>query len=62
MLVTKYEMHLLDLWHSDNVNIFCLTVQYNPYKSECMIDFQQFLIYYLKITADSIQILVFPFD
>ena len=30
MLITKYEMHLLDLWYSGNDNIFYLVVQYNP--------------------------------
>ena len=30
MLITKYQMHLLDLWHSGNDNVFYLVVQYNP--------------------------------
>ena len=30
MLVARYEMHLLDLWYSDNDNVFYLDVQYNP--------------------------------
>ena len=30
MLVVEYEMHLLDLWYSDNDNVFYLAVLYNP--------------------------------
>ena len=62
MSVTKYEIHLLDLWHSDNDNAFYLIVQYNPLQVG-MHDLSSAISHlFFKITADSIQILVFPFD